>query len=137
MRAAFSAPQTMGQAVRIFGVPKNTHKRFRRALALAGAGSQSKWLLTQIRRFIREQETRFGDDLFNVLTEEEKDILSIVGSGASELQHIAEESLLPEKQVLNLLSELIERGFIEERAKGGKTDQARGAKIKMYFVKEK
>jgi hypothetical protein len=124
----------MGKAVRVINVPKGTHKLFRRALALAGAGSQSRWLLTQIRRFIREQENKFGEDLFNVLTDEEKDILSIIESGAAELQHIAEESLLPEKQVAKIITDLIDRGFVEERVKGGKTDQARGAKIKLYFV---
>jgi hypothetical protein len=126
----------MGQAVRILGVPKTTHKRFRRALALAGAGSQSRWLLTQIRRFIKEQEGKFGEDLFIVLTDEEKDLLEIIASGAAELQHIAEESLLPEKQVAKLVADLVDRGFVEERFKGGKTNQARGARIKMFFVKK-
>jgi hypothetical protein len=126
----------MGEAVRILGVPKKTHKRFRRALAVAGAGSQSQWLMAQIRRFIREQEGKFGEDLFLVLTDEEKDLLEIIGSGAAELQHIAEESLLPEKQVAKLIADLVDRGFVEERFKGGKTEQARGAKIKLYFVKK-
>src|SRR5215813_2649539 len=135
-RAAFSTSKSMGQAVRILGVPKSTRKLFRRALALSGAGSQSRWLLTQVRRFIREQQEKFGEDLLTALTEEEKDILSIIESGAAEIQHIAEESLLPENQVLKILTDLIEMGFVESRPKGGKTDGARGAKITLYFVKK-
>ena len=70
--------------VRILGVPKTTQKLFQRALALAGAGSQSKWLLTQIRRFVRQQQQKFGEDLFRVLTDEERDIIEIIASGAAE-----------------------------------------------------
>lgn len=123
--------------IRIQGVPKHIHGQFRRALALAGAGSQSKWILTQIRQFVRQQQEKFGEDLFHVLTAEEKDLLDVIASGAAELPQIIEESMLPEKQVITMLTELKDRGFIEERPKGGKTDQARGAKIKLYFVVEK
>jgi hypothetical protein len=132
----FLSPQ-MGKAVRVLNLPKGTHKLFRRALAIAGAGSQSKWLLTQIRQFVRQQQQKFGEDLFQVLTAEEKDLLEIIASVAAEIQHIAEESMLPEKQVAKIIADLVDRGLVEERAKGGKTDQARGAKIKLYFVKEK
>ena len=135
-RAAFSNSKSMGQAVRILGVPKSTRKLFRRALALFGAGSQSKWLQSQIRRYIKQAEEKFGEDLLKALTDEEKDILNIIESGAAEIQHIAEESLLPEKQVQKILADLIEMGFVESRLKGGKTDGARGAKITLYFVKK-
>jgi hypothetical protein len=123
-------------AVRILGIPKGTHRRFRRALALSGAGSQSKWLMTKIRQFILEQQEKFGEDLFRVLSDEEKGIIEIIASGASELQHIAEESILPEKYVQTILTDLVDRDLVEERYKGGKTEQARGAKIKLYFVKK-
>jgi len=125
------------KAVRVINVPKGTHKLFRRALALSGAGPQSKWLLTQIRQFVRQQQQKFGEDLFKVLTAEEQDLLEIISSGAAELEQIVEESLLPERTVLRMLADLIDRGFIEQRPKGGKTDKARGAKIPLYFVKEK
>lgn len=124
------------RAVQVRHLPKGTHKYFRRALALAGAGSQSKWLLTQIRQFIRQQQERFGEDLFEVLTDEERDLLEIIRSGAAELQHIAEESMLPERRVTAILCDLVERGLVEKRKKGGKTERARGAVIEMYFVKE-
>jgi hypothetical protein len=126
----------MGKAVKLMNVPKRTHRLFRRALTITGAGSQSSWLLTKIRQYVREQQEKFGNDLFQVLTEEEKDILEIVASGAAELQHIAEESMLPEKHIEMILAELVDCGRVEERYKGGKTDHARGAKIKLYFVKK-
>src|SRR5262249_14173136 len=114
-RAAFSTSKSMGQAVRILGVPKSTRKLFRRALALSGAGSQSRWLLTQVRRFIREQQEKFGEDLLTALTEEEKDLIDIIASGAAEIQHIVEAATLPEKRVASIIADLIERGFVEER----------------------
>ena len=135
--AAFLTSQTMGSAVRIAGLPKSTHKLFKRALAVSGAGSQSRWLSTQIRKFIREQQEKCGDDLFKVLTVEEQDIISIIQSGAAEIQQITEESLLHEQRVRQLLADLVERGILETRKKGGKTAVARGAVIDLYFVVEK
>ncbi len=127
----------MGSNPRISGLPKNTHRLFRRALALSGAGSQSKWLSIQVRRLIREQQEKFGEDLLQVLTLEEKDILDVIASGAAELGQIIEETLQPERRVHQLLNDLIERGYLEVRKKGGKTEQARGAVIRMYFVTQK
>ena len=40
----------------------------------------------------------------------------------------------PAGKVEKLLTELIDRGILEVRKKGGKTEQARGASIKMYFL---
>ena len=122
---------------RISGLPKNLHKLFRRALQLSGSDSQSQWLLSKIRGLIRQQQDRFGDDLLKYLTDEEREILHAIDSGAAELQHIVEESLLTEKRAQQLICDLIDRGFVEERAKGGKTEQARGAKTKFYFVTKK
>ena len=127
----------MGHTIRIHGLPKTTRRLFRRALALSGAGSQAQWLSTQIRRLIREQEEQFGGDLLRVLTSEERDLLDVIKSGAAEPQQIVEESLLPAKKVEAMLADLIERGLVERRPKGGKTEQARGAKIMLYFVIER
>jgi DNA replication initiation complex subunit (GINS family) len=124
-------------AVRIAGLDKRTQIMFRRSLALLGAGSQSKWLQTRIRLFIRQAQERFGDDLFEVLTEEERQILEVIASGAAEIQHICEETLLQRQQAERLIHELCERGLLMERKKGGKTEQARGAKVSLYFVIER
>jgi len=137
MRAGILTSQPMNKAVRILGLSKPTHKLFKRALALSGAGSQSKWLDAQVRKFIRAQQERFGPNLFQALTEEEQDIISIIESGAAEIQQIAEESLLHEQRVRQLLADLVERGILEIRKKGGKTAVARGAVIDLYFVVEK
>lgn len=125
----------MGHAIRILGLSPDTRRLFRRALALSGAGSQSRWISAKIRQLIREQQERHGD-LMQALTEDEHDLIEVIRSGAAEIQHIVVESLLSEKQVEAMLADLIKRGLIEERKKGGKTAQARGAVITMYFVKE-
>lgn len=126
----------MGKAVRVINLDRNLQRLFRRAVTLSGVGSQSKWISSQIRRLIREQQERFGEDLFEQLTAEEKDVYDVVTSGAAEIQHIVSESLLPKSRVIAILADLIERGYIRESKKGGKTEQARGAVIKLYFPKE-
>ncbi len=124
------------QWVYVAGLPRATREQFARALELAGAGSQAKWLATQIRRFIREQQEAFGADLFAVLTSDEQHVLDVVKSGAAELQHIAEESLLPVARVVKILESLERRKRIQARPKGGKTDGARGAVATLYIALE-
>jgi hypothetical protein len=126
----------MSSNPRILGLPEPLRRQFKRALQLAGS-NQSKWLFVQVRQLIRAQKERYGEDLFQVLTEEERDLLAVIISGAAEVQHIAEESLLPVARVEVLLKDLVNRGIIEKAKKGGKTDQARGARIDLYFVSPK
>jgi hypothetical protein len=126
-----------GKAVRIINLPRPIREQYRRALQLEGSGSQSRDLLTHVRRTIRQAQEKFGEDLFQVLTAEESDLLAVIESGAAEIQHIAQESLLPIPQVKRLLDDLIDRGIIVTAKKGGKTDGARGARIDLYFIAEK
>ena len=124
----------MGDAVRILGLPRRLHRLFRRSLALSGAGSQSQWLSGQVRRLIREQQEIHGDDLLRVLTIEETEIVTVIRSGAAEFPQIVEESMLAESRVRTILDDLVDRGIVQERKKGGKTDGARGAAVKLYFA---
>lgn len=124
------------KAVHVRDLPKQTHEMFARAIELAGAGSQARWLSTQIRLFIREQQERFGADLFAVLTADEQQVLNVIRDGAAELQQIAEETLLTEAKVMKILERLERRKRIEARKKGGKTDAARGAVVTLYFIAE-
>lgn len=126
----------MSSSVRILGLPKHLHRLFRRSLDLAGAGSQSQFLYSVVRRTIREQQEIHGEDLLRVLTAEEEDLLSVIRSGAAEFPQIVRESLMAERRVRELVNDLVERGIIEERKKGGKTEGARGAAITLYFVSE-
>jgi DNA-binding MarR family transcriptional regulator len=112
------------------------HALFVRALELAGSGSQSQWLLSQVRRFIREQRERFGEDLFAVLTSEEADVIAVIENGAAEFAQIVQESLVPEARVSKILESLIERNLVVKRFKGA-PDKARGAKVELYFVRQK
>jgi len=107
---------------------------FRRSLALSGAGSQSQWLSGQVRRLIREQQEIHGEDLLRVLTIEETEIVSVIRSGAAEFPQIVEESMIAESRVRVILDDLVDRGIVQERKKGGKTDKARGAAIALYFA---
>lgn len=122
--------------VYIAGLPRTTREQFSRALELAGAGSQAQWLATAIRRFIREQQERFGQDLFAVLTAEEQQVLDVIASGAAELPHIIDETLLPQARVERALANLERRRLVEARRKGGKTDGARGAVVTLYVALE-
>lgn len=124
----------MGESVRILGLPKRLHKLFRRSLALSGAGSQSQWLSGQVRRLIREQQEIHGENLLCVLTVEESEVVAVIRDGAAELQQIVEESMITESRVRAILDDLVERGIVQTRRKGGKTDAARGAAITLYFT---
>ena len=44
--------------------------------------------------------------------------------------------MLPERRVTAIVADLVDRGFVERRKKGGKTERARGAVIDLYFVAE-
>lgn len=121
--------------VRIQSLPKNLQVKFRRAVALSGC-SQSAWLSAAIRRFIREQEEKHGNLLF-VLTPDEQDAIKAINSGCAEAQQIAQEITLSHKRTEAVLADLVERGILEIRRKGGKTEQARGAVTKLYFVSSK
>lgn len=122
-----------GTSVRLLGVPKSLRIKFQRAVAFSGARSQSSYLLSVVRRAILDAEQKHGD-LLDVLTPEEADIVQVVTSGAAELQQIIEETLLSAKKVEQLLDGLVERKVLEIRKKGGKTEGARGAVVKLYFV---
>jgi hypothetical protein len=122
--------------VKIFGLSSQTRKKFNRALRLAGAGPQSKWLLTQIHRFIKQQEEKHGD-LFFALTADEQWLVEVVASGAAEPEQIAQETDFALSAVERLLADLVARDVLEIRKQGGKTDQARGARRDLYFVSEK
>jgi predicted transcriptional regulator len=127
----------MGQTYpSVHGIPKNLRRFWARALAIEGI-TQSTFLLNRIKRYVRDQQAKYGEDLFQVLSEEEKDILAVIDSGAAEIQHIAEEALLTESKAQRIIAGLIDCGYVEERKRGGKTDMARGAATKMYFVTEK
>src|SRR5262245_39814029 len=122
--------------IRIFGLPHRLRSKFARALALSNGGSQSGWLLVQINRLIKQQEAKHGD-LLLALTAEEQWLVEVVASGAAEPQQIAEESGFDAETVNHLLDDLVERGVLEIRPQGGKTDKARGARRPLYFVGEK
>lgn len=123
------------KAVKILGLPKNIRLKFRRAIFFSGARSQSEWLQSKIRKLIREQEAIHGD-LLNALTPEENEILDAIKDGAAEPEQIAEETLLSPAKVAALIESLLERGFIEARKQGGKTEQARGQRRTLYFAVE-
>jgi len=122
--------------VKIHGLSPKTRKKFNRALRLTNQGSQSRWLLTQINRFIRNQEMKFGD-LLLALTADEEWIVEVVESGAAEPEQICEETGFALVAIERMLSDLVERDILEIRKQGGKTDQARGARRDLYFVTEK
>jgi hypothetical protein len=122
--------------VKIHGLSPKIRKKFNRALRLSNQGPQSRWLLTQINRFIRQQESKHGD-LDLALTADEQWVVEVVESGAAEPEHIAEETGFALTAVLRILADLVDRGILEIRRQGGKTDHARGARRPLYFVTEK
>jgi hypothetical protein len=129
-------PGFCSMSLRVRGLSSHIRKKFSRALRLSGVGSQSKWLLVQINRFIRQQEAKHGD-LMLALTVDEQWLVEVVASGAAEPEHIAEETGFAPAVVERLLADLVDRGVLEIRKQGGKTDQARGARRTLYFVSEK
>ena len=120
----------------ISGLDRKDRQKFTRAIALSNAGSQSQWLLIQVKRFIRQQEAKHGN-LLLALTAEEQWIVEVVASGAAEPDHIAEETGFDSETVDRLLADLVDRNVLEIRKQGGKTDHARGARRDLYFVSEK
>jgi hypothetical protein len=131
----FSFPH-MSKVVRVNYLDKKLRRLWARSLQLTGAGSQAQWIQSQIRRFVVETQKQFGPDLLSALSPEEAEVVRVVRDGAAELQHICEETLIPEKKVRELLDGLIDRNLIEARRKGGKTEKARGAVVTLYFVRE-
>jgi DNA-binding MarR family transcriptional regulator len=124
------------RAVQIANLSQPTRRKFARALHLLGKGSQSAWLSVQVRRVIREAAIQFGEGFEQThLTEEEQFVCEVIADGAAEIGEIARESMIHEQRVRAILKRLLEYGWIEERRKGGKTDAARGATIKLYFPK--
>ncbi len=124
-----------GRSVQIRGLSRQLHNEFRRAVALDGC-SMSQWLAGRVRQFVRSQKRKHGD-LFSVLTPEEQDVVETIQDGCAEFDHIVDETLIPARRVECVLADLVQRGIVELREKGGKTDRARGAKITLYFVSAK
>lgn len=122
--------------LRLSGLPQRLRTKLTRAIALANGSTQSGWLLVQINRFIKQQEAKHGD-LLLALNAEEQWIVEVIGSGAAEPQQIADETGFDAEAVAELLEDLVERGVLETRKQGGKTDSARGARRDLYFVSEK
>lgn len=122
-----------GDSVRVLGLTPALQVKFRRAVQLTGRVSQSQFLSNAIRQLIREAEAAHGN-LLTVLTPDEEEIVRVVRDGAAEFGQIVEETLIAAGKVEKLLTELIDRGILEARKKGGKTEGARGAVIKMYFL---
>src|SRR5262245_47605434 len=124
-----------GRSVQIRGLSAQLHNEFRRAVAIDGC-SQSEWLINKVRQFVRAQRRKYGD-LFSILTPDEQSIIEVIDDGAAEFEHIRDETMIPARRVEQVLAALVERGIVEPRSKGGKTDKARGAKITLYFLSEK
>jgi hypothetical protein len=122
--------------LKIYGLSPKIRKKFNRALDLAGAGSQSQWLLTMINRFIRQAEIKHGD-LLLALTAEEQWVVEVIASGAAEPEQIAQETGFEMAVAMRVLADLVERDILEIRRQGGKTEQARGARRPLYFVSPK
>ena len=109
--------------------------KFRRALSVINAGGEDQWLRVMIARLIREAEVRYNLPLSVILKPEEKLIADVIENGAYDIRDIIAESHLTKADVVRILQQMIEAGFIERREKGGKTDQARGAVTYLYVIK--
>src|SRR5262245_9171323 len=131
-----STSMARGSSVEIKGLSKSLYRLFKRATMLDGAPSTSAWLFRMVRRTILEQEAKHGD-LLHALTPDERDILEVIKAGANDPEYIAAETMLPPSRVAPILEDLVERGIIEMRRQGGKTEQARGARRPLYFLSEK
>jgi hypothetical protein len=128
-----SIPMARGNAVRILGLSKSQLAKFRRAVALSGARSQSAWLGAQVRRLIVEQEAKYGN-LLAVLTPDEADVVTAVRSGCCRAQSVAEETHLSLKKAESILDELAGRGVLRKSRALKTTEQARGATVWEYFL---
>ena len=107
-------------------------RKFTRACEISGM-TRAGWLASRVRRFVAEIES-CHNELFDLLTAEEDLLVQIVASGAAEKEHIAAEANMSVSYAVRVLGRLVDRGVLCVLPKGGKTDQARGAKIKLYFV---
>jgi DNA-binding MarR family transcriptional regulator len=125
-----------GESIELKGLPKQLRRQFRRAVFLDGAPSVSAWLSRMVRRTILEQEAKHGN-LLNALTPDERDILKVIKAGANDPEYIASETMLAPSRLAPILADLVERGLVETRRQGGKTEQARGARRLLYFITEK
>src|SRR5262245_36447882 len=119
--------------IRILGLPQKLRSKFDRAIQLGNGGTKSSWMLVQILRYIRQQEVKHGD-LLLALNAEEHWLVEVVADGAAEPQQIAQETGFDAGTVENLLAELVERGVLEIRPQGGKTEKARGARRPLYVL---
>ena len=126
----------MPQAASVYGIPKTQRCLLIRALALEGV-SQSCFIKACIRRTIEEKKKKYGQDLFNVLTDTEAEILEIIASGAAEIQQIAEESFLSVSRGQRIVDTLIDCGYVMKSRRAAKTDMARGAVVAEYRVTDK
>lgn len=125
-----------GNSIRILGLSKQLHRKLVRAVSLAGYRSLSEWLLEKSRDTVIEQQGIHGD-LLTALTPIEQRLLKVIADGANDPEHIAAETMIGEKKLERLLADLCERGILEPRKQGGKTEAARGARRTLYFVSEK
>lgn len=124
------------RAMQIIHMTPQMRRDFAQALHMLGRGSQSSWLHVQVRRIIREAKIQFGEDFATeCLREEERFICEVIEDGAAELGEIAKEAGITLVHARRVIKRLLLFGWIEERRKGGKTEVARGAATKLYFLK--
>lgn len=119
-------------SVRILGLPRDLARKFSRACQIRGS-RKATWLAAQVRSFVHQTELEHGD-LFEVFSADEQLVLRIVALGAAEKEHVAAEGNMTLPQAVEVLDRLVERGALITLPKGGKTDKARGGKIKLYFL---
>lgn len=119
-------------SVRILGLPRDLSRKFTRACEITGS-RKANWLAAQIRTFVMQVEAKHGD-LFEIFSPDEQLVLRLVADGAAEKEHVAEEGHMTIAAAGDLLERLVKRGALVTLPKGGKTEQARGAKIKLYFL---
>lgn len=121
--------------LKITNLDPNLRAKFKRALVAVDAGSEDQWVRVMIARLIREAEIRFNLPLALVLKPQEKLLADVIENGAYDIRDIVRESHMHKQDVVRVLGEMIEAGFIEKREKGGKTDEARGAVTYLYVIK--
>jgi hypothetical protein len=73
----------------------------------------------------------------NALTPDERDILKVIKAGANDPEYIASETMFSPSRLAPILADLVDRGVLEIRRQGGKTEQSRGARRPLYFINEK
>jgi hypothetical protein len=120
----------------ILGLSKAQMRRLRRAIKFAGYPSLSSWIDRQRRTLLKEQEAIHGD-LLKALTPDERDVIGALGTGATSLSQVSDETGLSEKQAERVLADLLDAGIIELRRAIKITDQARGATNPEYRISPK